>query len=557
MTSRGMPGLLPGQLRGLMMDRPLLVAPLLQFAADFHGDTPIVTRTIEGPIHRTDYAGVWKRTQQLANALIAMGIKPGDRVATLAWNTSRHLELYYAVAGIGAVCHTLNPRLSPEQLCYIVNDAGDNAIFFDLTFEAGMKSLAEAAPPSVRHFVALADAAHTAKLDPVIGAQSYEDLLGAAKSTYAFPEFDENAAASLCYTSGTTGNPKGVLYSHRALVLHSYGLVANFWLNPEETSLPVVPMFHVNAWGIPYAAPMGGTALVMPGRGLDGPSLFELMDTEGVTCSQGVPTVWMGLIEAMRKAGRKPKDLKRVIVGGAAMPEAMAHAFEDEFGVTAIHAWGMTEMTPLGVINLPKRKFDKLTPAERLKIKLKQGHVVAGVDMRIMSPDGKQLPHDGVNAGNLQVRGPWIAERYYKSETSATTPDGWFDTGDIATLDADGYMNITDRAKDIIKSGGEWISSVDLENAAMGHPQIAHAAVIGIPHPRWLERPLMVCVCRGNDTPTLADLNAYLATKVPKWWLPDAVEFIEALPLGATGKIQKTVLRERFKDYVLPDVKSA
>jgi fatty-acyl-CoA synthase len=551
-----MPGLLPGQLRGLMMDRPLLVAPLLQFAAEFHGDTEIVSRSVEGPLHRTDYAGLWTRTQQLANALIAMGIKPGDRVATVAWNTWRHLELYYAVAGIGAVCHTINPRLSIEQMRYIVSDAADKAVFFDLTFEASMKGLAGTVP-SVRNFVALADADCTAKLDPAIGARSYEELLAGAKSAYTFPEFDENAAASLCYTSGTTGNPKGVLYSHRALVLHSYGLVANFWLNAEEVSLPVVPMFHVNAWGIPYAAPMGGTSLVMPGRALDGPSLFELMDTEEVTCSQGVPTVWMGLIEAMRKAGRKPRALKRVIVGGAALSEAMVNAFEGEFGVEAVHAWGMTEMTPLGVINLPKRKFAKLSPAERTASKLKQGRVVAGVDMRIVAADGQVLPNDGESAGNLQVRGPWIAERYYKSETSAATPDGWFDTGDIATLDADGYMHITDRAKDIIKSGGEWISSVDLENAAMGHPQIAHAAVIGIPHPRWQERPLLVCVRRGEGTPTLADVNVYLATKVPKWWLPDAVEFIDALPLGATGKIQKTVLRERFKDYVLPDVKSA
>ncbi len=552
MASRGMPGLMPGQLRGLMMDRPLLVAPLLQFAAEFHGDTEIVTRSIEGPIHRTDYAATWRRTQALANALIAMGIKPGDRVATVAWNTWRHMELYYAVAGIGAVCHTINPRLSVEQMRYIVDDAADGAIFFDTTFAASMAELAGTVP-SVRHFVALADATCTATLDPAIGAQSYEDLLAAAKDSYTFPEFDENAAASLCYTSGTTGHPKGVLYSHRALVLHSFGLVANFWLNPEEISLPVVPMFHVNAWGIPYAAPMGGTALVMPGRALDGKSLFELMDAENVTCAQGVPTVWMGLLDAMRKAGRKPSALKRVIVGGAALSEAMIHAFEDEFGVSAIHAWGMTEMTPLGVINQTKRKFANLPPAERLKFKLKQGHVVAGVDMRITAADGAVLPNDGKSAGHLQVRGPWIAERYYKSETTATTPDGWFDTGDIATLDPDGFMHITDRAKDIIKSGGEWISSVDLENAAMGHPQIAHAAVIGIAHPRWQERPLLVCVCRGQDNPTLAEMHAYLATKVPKWWLPDAVEFIEALPLGATGKIQKSLLREHFKDYVLPD----
>ena len=552
MSDRFMPGLLPGQQRGLMMDRPLLVAPLLQFAADFHGDTSIVTRSIEGPIHRTTYAALYARTQQLANALVALGVKPGDRVATLGWNTWRHIELYYAISGIGAVCHTINPRLAPDQICYIANDAQDVALFFDTTFTDAVAAMVGNVP-SLRHFVALTDAAHVAKLvhDPALHLLAYEDLLDAATPTYAWPEFDENAGASLCYTSGTTGNPKGVLYSHRSLVLHSYALAANFWMSADEVSLPVVPMFHVNAWGIPYAAPIGGTALVLPGRHLDGKSLFALMDDEGVTCSQGVPTVWMGLLEAMRAAGRKPKALKRVIVGGAALPEAMCDAFEIEFGVEAHHAWGMTEMSPLGVINVLKPKFKSRPRAEQVRQKLKQGRVVYGVDMRVVDAAGHVVPNDGQASGHLQVRGPWIAKAYYRRQESATTVDGWFDTGDIASLDPDGYMQITDRSKDVIKSGGEWISSVILENAAMGHPEIAHAAVIGVAHPRWQERPLLICVAAGDSRPTLDEMNAFLVTKVAKWWLPDAVVFVDALPLGATGKVQKTILRERFKDFSL------
>jgi fatty-acyl-CoA synthase len=546
-----MPGLLAGQMRGRMMDRPLLVTPLLRFAADFHGDTAIVTRSVEGPVHRTTYAEVWRRTQRLANALVALGVKPGDRVATLAWNTWRHLELYFAISGIGAVCHTVNPRLSVDQLRFILGDAEDVALFFDLTFAEQARSLAGSVA-SLRAVVGLGDGASVAGLDPAIGARAYEDLLAAAEPAFDFPEFDENAAASLCYTSGTTGNPKGVLYSHRALVLHSFALTANFWLNAAEVSCPVVPMFHVNAWGVPYAAPMGGAALVLPGRALDGESLFALMDGEGVTCAQGVPTVWMGLIDAMRKAGRKPRALKRVVVGGAALSEAMIGAFEDEFGIEANHAWGMTEMSPLGVVNVLKPKFAAAPRTEQVRVRLKQGRVVAGVDMRVVDAAGRVLPNDGVQAGHLQVRGPWIAAGYFRQDAPATTLDGWFDTGDVATIDADGYMQITDRAKDIIKSGGEWISSVILENAAMGHPGILHAAVVGVRHPRWQERPLLICVARGDTPPTLEQVNAYLATKVPKWWLPDAVEFVDALPLGSTGKIQKSELRARYNAYVLP-----
>ncbi|MBY0511983.1 MAG: long-chain-fatty-acid--CoA ligase [Rhodospirillaceae bacterium] len=533
-------------LTGLMMDRPLLVMPLMQFAADYHSDTPVITRSVEGPIHRTTYAATYQRIQQLAHALVALGIKPGDRVATLAWNTWRHLELYYAVAGIGAVCHTVNPRLSPEQMGAILAHAEDKVLFFDTTFTP-LAAAMKAHVPGLRHVVALCDAAHVPADVP--GVLAYEDILAPQPTTYAWPEFDENTAASLCYTSGTTGMPKGVLYSHRALVLHSYGMISACQFTVEDVTLPVVPMFHVNAWGMPYAAPLVGAAQVYTGRAMDGPSLFELMDGEGVTCSQGVPTIWMGLIAQMRSVGRKPKSLARVVIGGAAAPESMIAAFEDEFGIEVSHGWGMTEMTPMGVINTLKPKFKSLPRAAQIKQKAKQGRAVFGVDLRIVDDAGAVLPHDGQSTGRLQVRGPWIMKSYFKEEAGVLTPDGWFDTGDIASLDADGYMQITDRAKDIIKSGGEWISSVDLENAAVGHPAVAMAAVIGIHHDRWLERPLLICVPKGAERPTLGEMQAYLAEKVPKWWLPDGLEYVEALPIGATGKIQKTKLREQFASY--------
>jgi fatty-acyl-CoA synthase len=395
----------------------------------------------------------------------------------------------------------------------------------------------------------LSDAAHRPSHAELADVRTYEELIAAHPEHYDFPEFDENTAASLCYTSGTTGNPKGVLYSHRALVLHSFAccMAATMRLDVTDRVLPVVPMFHVNAWGLPYACPMSGATMVMPGRNLDGPSLFDLMDAEDVTCAQGVPTVWTALLNTMRERGRKPKSLTRVLVGGAAVSETMIDAFELDFGIQVNHAWGMTEMTPLGVVNTLKPKFMSRPRDQVMRQKLKQGRVVYGVEMRIVDAEGRALPHDGAAAGHLQVRGPWIAKSYFKAEGSPLTQDGWFDTGDIATLDADGYMQITDRSKDVIKSGGEWISSVDLENAALGHPQIAHAAVIGVPHAKWQERPYLICVAKPGAHPTLEEVNAYLATKVPKWWLPDGIAFVDAIPLGPTGKIQKTVLRERFK----------
>ncbi len=533
-------------LAGLMMGRPLLVAPLLRYAADYHGDTTIVTRSVEGPLHRTNYADTHARVQKLAHALIALGIKPGDRVATLAWNTWRHLELYYAVAGIGAVCHTVNPRLPVVQMAYVLSHAGSRVLFFDTTFlplAVGLK----AAVPTLEKVVALCDAANLPA--EAKGMLTYEELIAPQPETYEWPEFNENTAASLCYTSGTTGIPKGVLYSHRALVLHSYGMISAVRMNVEDIVLPVVPMFHVNAWGIPYAAPLMGAAQVYAGRAMDGPSLFSLMDEEGVTCALGVPTIWMGLLAHMKTMGRKPKALRRVVIGGAAVPEAMVRAFELDFDVDVHHGWGMTETTPMGVINTLKPKYKSLPRAAQIDIKMKQGRAIFGVDMRIVDEKGAVLPHDGVSAGLLQVRGPWVIKSYFKEEASPLTEDGWFSTADIATLDGDGYLHITDRAKDIIKSGGEWISSLDLENAAMGHPDIALAAVIGAEHPRWLERPLLICVPKGDVRPTLEQIHAYLIQKVPKWWLPDAVEYVASLPIGPTGKVQKTTLREQYRAY--------
>jgi fatty-acyl-CoA synthase len=542
-----------GLLPGLMMDRPLLVAPLLEYAARYHADTEIVTRSVEGPIHRVTYAEMHRRTQQLANALIALGIKPGDRVATLAWNTWRHMELYFAVAGIGAVCHTINPRLSPEQMRYIIDHAEDRLLFFDLTFADAVAQHCTG-HANLKRRIVLTDAAHRPAHPELDDVLTYEEMIGQHADHYVWPEFDENTAASLCYTSGTTGNPKGVLYSHRALVLHSFAccMSATMRLDITDRTLPVVPMFHVNAWGLPYAAPMSGATLVMPGRALDGPSIFELMDAEAVTCAQGVPTVWMALLATMREKGRKPKALSRILVGGAAVSEMLIEAYETEFGVEVNHAWGMTEMTPLGVVNTLKPKFRALPRERQMPQKLKQGRAVYGVELRIVDDGGQELPRDGKTPGHLQVRGPWIVKAYFKSDAPALTPDGWFDTGDIATLDPDGYMQITDRAKDVIKSGGEWISSVDLENAALGHPRIAHAAVIGVPHAKWQERPYLICVAKpGGPPPTLDEVNAYLATKVPKWWLPDGIAFVDAIPLGATGKIQKAKLREQFKHVTL------
>lgn len=540
-------------MNGLMMETPLLITSLIRFAAQFHGDTVITTRGVEGEgaIRHSTYADVYARAQRLANALVAAGVKPGDRVATLAWNTDRHLELYYAISGIGAVCHTLNLRLADEELVYILNHAEDCMLFFDPDLAATAQRVLPRAP-SVMQSVVMSDAAHRPD-DLADDIVDYETFIASHEAAYDWPELEENTAASMCYTSGTTGNPKGVLYSHRATVLHAMAscFASTMNLKTDDIVLPVVPMFHVNAWGIPYSAPIAGAPLVMPGAKLDGASLFELMDASKVTLALGVPTVWMGLLDHMDKLGRKPNGLERVLIGGAAASEAMINRFELDHGVTVHHAWGMTEMSPLGTVNSLKPKFLDMPREQQMPIKIKQGRVVYGVDMKIVDDAGKDLPQDGKAEGRLLVRGPWIVREYFKAGESALTPDGWFDTGDIATLDSDGYMHITDRAKDVIKSGGEWISSVGLENAAMGHPSIKQAAVIGVPHPKWLERPLMICVPDGEETPDLAQIRDYLADKVPKLWLPDAVEWVESLPIGGTGKVLKTELRKRFSDYEL------
>lgn len=533
------------------MNTPLLITSLIQFAARYHADTEVVSRGVEGSLRRTSYGEIEQRAQRLANALVSLGIQPGDRVATLAWNTDRHIELYYAISGIEAVCHTVNLRLADAELIYILNDAEDRILFFDID-QAETVARIQPHLKTIEHFVALSDEGHLPANAPS-GTTSYEALVAAAASDFDWPEFDENTAASMCYTSGTTGHPKGALYSHRATVLHAMAscFASTLDLRTDDVVLPVVPMFHVNAWGIPYSTPIAGTTLVMPGPKLDGVSLFKLMDEEHVTIGLGVPTVWMGLLDEMDKQGRKPSALNRVVIGGAAVSQSIIDRFELDHGVTVHHAWGMTETSPIGVVNMLKPKFQDLPRDEQMPIKLKQGRVIYGIDLRIVNDAGQELPRDGKTSGRLLVKGPWVVSAYYKAGEPALTPDGWFDTGDVATLDGDGYMHITDRAKDIIKSGGEWISSVGLENAAMSHPAIKQAAVIGVPHPKWLERPLLICVAAGDEQPDLGSIRTFLAEKVPKLWLPDAVEWVEALPLGATGKVLKTDLRQQFSDYTL------
>jgi len=537
-------------MHGLMMDQPLLISSLIEAAARFHPDTEIVTRTVEGPITRSSWGAVARRARQVANALVKMGVKPGDRVATIAWNTQRHLELYFGVSGIGAVLHTLNPRLPPEQLCYIVGHAEDRVVFFDTTFAKHAQGLI-ASGAKVERYVALTDEAHLPSDVP--GVESYESLIQAESDQFSWPTFDEHTASSLCYTSGTAGEPKGVLYSHRSTVLHSYGaaMADALGISAQDVTLPVVPMFHVNAWGVPYAAAMVGSKLVLPGPGLDGKSLLELIEDEGVTSLLGVPTVWLGLLGHMRSLGHRLTKVRKVTIGGSACPPSMIRAFEDEHGARVIHAWGMTETSPIGTVNILLPKHAALSDEAKLAIKAKQGRPIAGIDLRLVDDDGQVLAHDGHTSGHLQVRGPWVASAYFKNDTPILE-DGWFATGDIATIDRDGYMQITDRSKDVIKSGGEWISSIDLENAAMGFAGVAQASAIGVAHPKWFERPLLLVVPQPGATVDLAALRVHLADKLVRWWMPDAIELIDALPLGATGKVLKRELRRRFAGYVLP-----
>ena len=538
---------------GQMMQQPLLISSLIVHAERHHGEQEIVSRRVEGDIHRETFRELAARSRRMANALAALGIEPGDRVGTLAWNGHRHMELYYAVSGSGAVLHTFNPRLHPDQIVYIADHAGDKALFFDLTFLPLIEAVASRVK-TIKAFVAMTDRAHMPKDSKVAGLLCYEDLLEAASADYDWPVFDENSASSLCYTSGTTGNPKGVLYSHRSTVLHTYAAAMPDALNcsARDTILPVVPMFHVNAWGLPYVACMVGAKLVFPGPGLDGKSLYELFETEKVTLSAGVPTVWQGLLAYVEANGLKFSTMNRSVIGGSACPPAMIRSFYENYGVQVLHAWGMTEMSPLGTACTFKPKHLAGSQEERYAVMAKQGRAIYGVDMKIVGEDGKELPWDGQASGDLLVRGPWIVDRYFRDEGGNPLVDGWFPTGDVAKIDADGYMQITDRSKDVIKSGGEWIGSIDLENIAMAHPKVAMAACIAAFHPKWDERPLLVVMKKPGAELTRDELLAFFDGKIAKWWTPDDVVFVDAIPLGATGKMLKNRLREQFKDHKLP-----
>ena len=540
-------------MQGLMQHQSLLVSSLIEHACHNHPDREIVSRTSEGSIQRSTYASVGRRARQLANALVRLGVRPGDRVATLAWNGYRHMELYYAVTGIGAVLHTINPRLFPEQIEYIVNHADDQILFFDTGFAGLVAELLPKAKSLCRSY-ALADRAHMPAM-PDVGC--YEELIARESEQFAWPRLDEDSGATLCYTSGTTGNPKGVLYSHRSTVLHAMAVCGadGLAISGADTALVVVPMFHVNAWGMPYAGALSGARLVFPGPNLDGASIYQLMREERVTIALGVPTVWLMLFRHVEQHGLDPVQelcLERVVIGGAAAPLSMIETFETAFGSEVLHAWGMTELSPLGTVCRPMRKHARLPQAEYRRVQMKQGRPVFGITLRIVDEDGKALPHDGKAAGRLLVRGPWVASAYFGGQPGELLDqDGYFDTGDVATIDSDGYMLITDRAKDVIKSGGEWISSIDLENAAMDHPAIAEAAVIGVAHPTWQERPLLIAVRKAGLDVSAAELQAHLASRVARWWCPDEVVFVDSLPHTATGKLQKMALREQFRHYRL------
>src|SRR5450830_1503843 len=553
-SSKALPPDLPkSPVMGQMMDQPLLVSTILEFAARHFGDTEIVSRRVEGDLHRYNWRDCRARTCQLANALATLGVTMGQRVATLAWNGYRHLEAYYAVSGSGAVLHTINPRLHPEQIAWIVNHADDQYLLFDLTFLPIVEAIAPLCP-NVKGFILMADADRLPSATRIPNLQSYEALLAAQPDRYEWPQFDERSAASLCYTSGTTGNPKGALYSHRSTVLHAYGSAMPNALNvaARDTVLPVVPMFHVNAWGLPYSGPRSGAKLVFPGAALDGKSLYDLFEAEGVTFSAGVPTVWLGLINYAVQNDLKFSTFRRTVIGGSACPPAMMDVLMDRFDVEVVHAWGMTEMSPLGTAGGLQAGHLALPKDQQRKILQKQGHAIYGVDMKIVDDEGVELPWDGVTYGHLLVKGPWIIASYFKNEGGEVLQDGWFPTGDVATIDADGYLQITDRSKDVIKSGGEWIGTIDLENIAMAHPAVQQAACIGVAHPKWDERPLLLVIKRPDMELTREELIAFFEGKVAKFWMPDDVAFIDALPMGATGKIQKNKLREQFRGYKLP-----
>ncbi len=542
---------------GLMQNQPLLISSLLEFAQRHHGDGEIVSRRVEGDIHRYTYAQLGERSRQLANALDSLGLGFGERVASIAWNGYRHMELYYGVSGSGRVLHTINPRMHPEQIAWVVNHAEDRVVCFDMTFLPIAKAI-HGKCPTVRHWVALCDADKLPADTGIPGLMSYEAWLAGQSNRYTWPQFDENTASGLCYTSGTTGNPKGALYSHRSTILHAYAssLPDVMCLSARDCILPVVPMFHVNAWGIPYAAALTGAKVVFPGAGMDGKSVYELIEAEQVTYAAGVPTVWQMLLGHMQPAGLRFSSLKRTVIGGSACPPAMITAFNDQYGVEVLHAWGMTELSPLGTLCTLKNKHMALPREDKMKIRLKQGRGIYGVDMKIVDGDGAELPWDGKAFGDLLVRGPWVIAEYFRGvgDAQAIDPlvDGWFPTGDVATIDPDGFMQITDRSKDVIKSGGEWISSIDIENIAVAHPAVAMAACIGVLHPKWDERPIVVVVKKPGADVSREELLKFYEGKTAKWQIPDDVVFVDAIPLGATGKMQKTKLRETLKDYKLP-----
>jgi fatty-acyl-CoA synthase len=544
-------------LRGLMMDRPLLVSSVIDYGAEVYPDVEIVSQTIEGGLHRYGYRASRERIGRLANALKGLGIKPGDRVATLAWNGYRHFELYYAIAGIGAVCHTINPRLFEEQIAYIANHAGDTALFFDLTFLPLVEKLAPSLK-SIKTYVLMTDRAHMPADGQFGGLLCYEGLLDEVDPVPEWPEFDENAACSLCYTSGTTGEPKGVLYSNRGMMLHTFFLIATrpdlFAFNRKI--LPVVPLFHANAWSLPYITPLTGCTLILPGARLDGPTLYDLMDSEGAQAGWGVPTVWLGLIDEFKKRGRKPKQLGQILSGGSAVPQAMIDTLTRDWDIEVTHGWGMTEMSPVGTLTLFRPEERARPPLERARLSARQGRRMFGVDLKVIDEHGRRAPPDGETSGELFVRGPAIVSGYFNNpEASAKQIDteGWFGTGDVAKITPDGWLVIVDRTKDLVKSGGEWISSIDVENAALACKGLANCAVIGVPHPKWNERPLLVAVKAPGAEPSKAEILEVLASRIARWQLPDDVVFVDALPMTATGKISKKDLRARFAGYKLPE----
>ncbi|WP_353235798.1 3-(methylthio)propionyl-CoA ligase [Diaphorobacter ruginosibacter] len=541
---------------GLMQSQPLLISSLIRFAERHHGDAEIVSRRVEGDIHRYTYRDLARRARQLARALDAMGLAAGDRVASLAWNGYRHMELYYGVSGSERVLHTINPRLHPEQVAWIINHAEDQVLCFDTTFLPIVQAVHDKCP-TVRKWIALCDADKLPADTGIPNLESYEAWIGAQDDNYDWPEFDENTASGLCYTSGTTGNPKGALYSHRSSVLHAFAtaLPDVMGISARDAVLPVVPMFHVNAWGTPYTVALAGAKVVFPGPALDGKSVYELIESEGVTMAAGVPTVWQMLLNHVSANGLKFHSLKRTVIGGSACPPAMIDAFQDQYGVTVLHAWGMTEMSPLGSLSTLKNKHLGLPREEQMKLLQKQGRAFCGVDLKIVNSDGKELPWDGKSYGDLMARGHWVLQSYYKGSSPLVKDEfgkGWFPTGDVATIDPDGFMHITDRTKDVIKSGGEWISSIDIENIAMAHPSVAMAACIGMPHPKWDERPIVAVAIKPGKELTREELLKFYEGKTAKWQIPDDVVFVDAIPLGATGKMLKTKLREDLKGYKLP-----